>query len=78
MPAPLFRHIGLYAYRVGFLNTFVGWPPVAAEQSESLEQLRALAHDAHIQIELAPEAVPAGIDTESDLAAVRVLLGSEQ
>jgi 3-deoxy-manno-octulosonate cytidylyltransferase (CMP-KDO synthetase) len=78
MPAPLFRHIGLYAYRAGFLNTFVGWPPAAAEQSESLEQLRALAHDAYIQIELAPEAVPAGIDTESDLAAVRALLGAEQ
>ena len=56
----------------------MGWPPAAAEQSESLEQLRALAHDAHIQIELAPEAVPAGVDTESDLAAVRALLGAEQ
>ena len=76
--APVFRHIGLYAYRAGFLNTFVGWPPAAAEQSESLETLRALAHDAHIQIELAPEAVPAGVDTESDLAAVRALLGAEQ
>ena len=76
VPAPVFRHIGLYAYRAGFLNTFVGWPPAAAEQSESLEQLRALAHDVHIQIELAPEAVPAGVDTESDLAAVRALLGA--
>ena len=78
IPAPLFRHIGLYAYRAGFLDTFVGWPPAAAEQSESLEQLRALAHDVHIQIELAPEAVPAGVDTESDLAAVRALLGEQQ
>ena len=78
VPAPMFRHIGLYAYRAGFLQTFVGWPPAAAEQSESLEQLRALAHDAHIQIELAPETVPAGVDTESDLAAVRALLGAEQ
>jgi 3-deoxy-manno-octulosonate cytidylyltransferase (CMP-KDO synthetase) len=78
VPAPLFRHIGLYAYRVGFLKTFVGWPPAVAEQSESLEQLRALAHDAHIQVEQAPETVPAGVDTESDLAAVRALLGAEQ
>ena len=78
VPAPLFRHIGLYAYRAGFLQTFVGWPPAVAEQSESLEQLRALAHDAHIQIELAPGAVPAGVDTESDLATVRALLGAEQ
>ena len=78
VPAPMFRHIGLYAYRAGFLQTFVGWPPAVAEQSESLEQLRALAHDAHIQIELAPVTVPAGVDTESDLAAVRALLGAEQ
>ena len=78
VPAPMFRHIGLYAYRAGFLQTFVRWPPAVAEQSESLEQLRALTHDAHIQIELAPEAVPAGVDTESDLAAVRALLGAEQ
>ena len=78
VPAPLFRHLGLYAYRAGFLQTFVGWPPAVAEQSESLEQLRALAHDAHIQIELAPATVPAGVDTESDLAAVRALLGAEQ
>ena len=78
VPAPLIRHIGLYAYRAGFLQTFVGWPLAVAEQSESLEQLRALAHDAHIQIELAPEAVPAGVDTESDLATVRALLGAEQ
>ena len=78
VPAPLFRHIGLYAYRARFLKIFVRWPPAVAEQSESLEQLRALAHDAHIQIELAPETVPAGVDTESDLAAVRALLGAEQ
>jgi 3-deoxy-manno-octulosonate cytidylyltransferase (CMP-KDO synthetase) len=78
VPAPMFRHIGLYAYRARFLQTFVGWPPAVTEQSESLEQLRALAHDAHIQIELAPEAVPAGVDTESDLDAVRALLGAEQ
>ena len=77
VPAPLFRHIGLYAYRAGFLKAFVEWPPAVAEQSESLEQLRALAHDAYIQIELAPEAVPAGVDTEADLAAVRALLGAE-
>ena len=78
VPAPVFRHIGLYAYRARFLKIFVGWPPAVAEQSESLEQLRALAHDAHIQIELAPETTPAGVDTESDLAAVRALLGAER
>ena len=75
--APVFRHVGLYAYRAGFLGKFVSWPRSPLEQSESLEQLRALAHDAHIQVELAPEPVPAGVDTEADLAAVRDLLASD-
>ena len=75
--APMHRHVGLYAYRAGFLKQFVRWPPAAMEQSESLEQLRALANDALIQIELAPEATPPGIDTEADLAAIRRLLAAE-
>jgi 3-deoxy-manno-octulosonate cytidylyltransferase (CMP-KDO synthetase) len=72
--AAMHRHVGLYAYRAGFLQRFVAWAPSALEESESLEQLRALANDAHIQIELAPEPVPAGVDTEADLAAIRQLL----
>jgi 3-deoxy-manno-octulosonate cytidylyltransferase (CMP-KDO synthetase) len=75
--APMYRHVGLYAYRAGFLAQFVAWPPTAIEQSESLEQLRALANDAHIQIELAPEPTPPGIDTDADLAAIRRLLAPE-
>jgi 3-deoxy-manno-octulosonate cytidylyltransferase (CMP-KDO synthetase) len=75
--APMYRHVGLYAYRAGFLRQFVRWPPAAMEQSESLEQLRALANDALIQIELAPEAVPPGVDTEADLAVIRRLLAAE-
>ena len=72
--AAMHRHVGLYAYRAGFLQRFVTWTPSVLEESESLEQLRALANDAHIQIELAPEPVPAGVDTEADLAAIRQLL----
>jgi 3-deoxy-manno-octulosonate cytidylyltransferase (CMP-KDO synthetase) len=75
--APMYRHVGLYAYRAGFLRQFVRWPPAAMEQSESLEQLRALANDALIQIELAPEPVPPGVDTEADLAVIRRLLAAE-
>jgi len=75
--APIYQHVGLYAYRAGFLRQFVRWPPAAMEQSESLEQLRALANDALIQIELAPEPVPPGVDTETDLAAIRRLLAAE-
>ena len=72
----MFRHVGLYAYRAGFLRQFVTWPPAPLELSESLEQLRALAHDVHIQIELAPKPVPAGVDTEADLEAVRAHMAS--
>ncbi|HCR45016.1 MAG TPA: 3-deoxy-manno-octulosonate cytidylyltransferase [Marinobacter hydrocarbonoclasticus] len=68
------RHIGLYAYRARFLLRFVSWPPAAIEQTESLEQLRALAHDAHIQIELAPETTPIGVDTQEDFDAIQQLL----
>ncbi|MDG2461055.1 MAG: 3-deoxy-manno-octulosonate cytidylyltransferase [Luminiphilus sp.] len=75
-PAPMCRHVGLYAYRAGFLAQFVSWEPSQIEASESLEQLRALAYDAHIQIDLAPEPVPAGVDTEEDLAAIRRLLAA--
>ena len=78
VPAPMFRHIGLYAYRAGLLQAGVGWPAAAPGQTEPPGPLRALAHDAHIQIESAPDPVPAGVDTESDLAAVRALLGAEQ
>ena len=70
-PAPVFRHVGLYGYRAGFLRQFVGWAPALAELSESLEQLRALANDVWIQVESAPEPVPAGVDTEADLEAMR-------
>ena len=75
--APMYRHVGLYAYRVGFLKKFVTWPLTAMEQSESLEQLRALANDAYIQIEMAPDPAPTGVDTEADLIAIRQLLAPE-
>ena len=77
LAAPMYRHVGLYAYRVGFLKKFVTWPLTAMEQSESLEQLRALANDAHIQIEVAPDPAPTGVDTEADLIAIRQLLALE-
>ena len=69
-----YRHIGIYAYRVGLLHQFVRWPPAWLERAESLEQLRALAHGAQIHIEAACAPVPAGVDTESDLIRVRAQL----
>ena len=66
-----FRHIGIYAYRVEFLEKFVSWSPAPLEQLEQLEQLRALYYGERIHIEPAIATVPAGVDTEEDLAAVR-------
>ena len=66
-----FRHIGLYAYRAGFLRDFSTWRPTPLEQFERLEQLRALEHDRLIQVDVALESIPPGVDTEQDLALVR-------
>jgi len=69
-----FRHIGLYAYRAQFLHRFVQWPPALLEQTESLEQLRALAHGVRIHVQEACETVPGGVDTDADLLMVRKIL----
>jgi 3-deoxy-manno-octulosonate cytidylyltransferase (CMP-KDO synthetase) len=68
------RHIGLYAYRVGFLHRYVTWPQASYETLESLEQLRALHYGEHIHVDLAPEGMPSGIDTPEDLAQMRDFL----
>jgi 3-deoxy-manno-octulosonate cytidylyltransferase (CMP-KDO synthetase) len=71
---PYRRHIGMYAYRVGFLHDFVSWGPCWLEQAEALEQLRALWHGVRIHIEDAIEAPAVGVDTPEDLERVRRLL----
>lgn len=69
------RHLGLYAYRVGFLRDFVGWPPAPTERTEALEQLRALWNGRRIHVDVAREIPPPGVDTPEDLVAVeRALL----
>lgn len=69
-----YRHIGIYAYRTGFLHQFVSWPPAPQEQLESLEQLRALHNGVRIHVDIAKQRVPGGVDTKDDLAHVRRLL----
>lgn len=66
-----FRHIGLYAYRVGFLESFVSMPPAPIEQAESLEQLRVLWNGGRIHISEALEPPGHGVDTVDDLNAAR-------
>ena len=71
---PYRRHIGIYAYRAGFLHDFVNWGPCWLENTESLEQLRALWHGVRIHVADALEAPPGGVDTAEDLERVRRLL----
>ncbi|KPY32996.1 MULTISPECIES: 3-deoxy-manno-octulosonate cytidylyltransferase [Pseudomonas syringae group] len=71
---PLRRHIGIYAYRAGFLHDFVRWGPCMLENTENLEQLRALWNGVRIHVADALEAPPAGVDTPEDLERVRRLL----
>lgn len=72
---PAYRHIGIYAYRTGFLKVYGSLSPAAIEQYEALEQLRALWHGYRISVSLTGLASIAGVDTPADLARVRALLG---
>jgi 3-deoxy-manno-octulosonate cytidylyltransferase (CMP-KDO synthetase) len=67
-------HIGIYAYRVGFLKTFTGLAVCEIESLEKLEQLRALWNGYSIHTELAAELPGPGVDTEDDLFEVTQLL----
>jgi 3-deoxy-manno-octulosonate cytidylyltransferase (CMP-KDO synthetase) len=73
-PAECYRHIGIYAYRVGVLRQFITWPVAAIEAVERLEQLRALYNGVPIHVSVAPVRIPPGVDTPEDLAAVRAFL----
>jgi 3-deoxy-manno-octulosonate cytidylyltransferase (CMP-KDO synthetase) len=64
---PVLRHMGIYAYRVGFLKKFALLPPAPIEQLEMLEQLRALWNGYKIKVSIAQGASPAGVDTPDDL-----------
>jgi len=65
------RHLGIYAYRADFLQAYTRLEPAPPEQAESLEQLRALWNSYRIQVHVASEAPPAGVDTQEDLERIR-------
>lgn len=69
-----YRHMGMYAYRAGFLRSYAGLPPCPLEQSESLEQLRALWYGHRIHVAEALERGEAGVDTPADLERIRAVL----
>lgn len=69
-----FRHVGLYAYRVGFLQEYMEWEPSELEEMEQLEQLRVLWNGGRVHLTQAQEAVPSDVNTEEDLEKVRKYL----
>lgn len=72
--SPGHRHIGLYAYRAGFVKEYAQWSPCKLEMAESLEQLRVLWHGRQIAVCQAAELPGPGVDTEADLEKVRNIL----
>lgn len=65
------RHIGIYAYRVGFLKEYLALSSCEIEHVESLEQLRVLWHGYRIQVGQAACPSAPGIDTAEDLERAR-------
>lgn len=72
-----YRHIGLYAYRAGFVKQYVAWPECELEHVEKLEQLRVLWHGEKILVLDALCDAGVGVDTAADLQRVRTLLQPE-
>ena len=71
---PVLRHMGIYAYRVGFLKRYGQLPMSRLEQIESLEQLRVLANGEHISVYISHQAAAPGVDTPEDVALVEQYL----
>jgi 3-deoxy-manno-octulosonate cytidylyltransferase (CMP-KDO synthetase) len=67
------RHIGIYAYRAGFIKDYVSWPASQLEQIECLEQLRVLWQGEAIHVATALEVPAVGVDTPEDLERARLL-----
>lgn len=70
---PVYRHLGIYAYRCGFLRAFKKMRPAAIERFEALEQLRALAYGHRISVAITRSAPHPGVDTPADLQRVLAL-----
>ncbi|AXA84068.1 3-deoxy-manno-octulosonate cytidylyltransferase [Lysobacter oculi] len=70
------RHIGIYAYRAGFLRQFAQMPPGRLEQLEKLEQLRVLEAGFRIAVAVTPDSFPPGVDTPEDLARAEAHLAA--
>jgi 3-deoxy-manno-octulosonate cytidylyltransferase (CMP-KDO synthetase) len=74
---PVYRHIGIYGYRCGFLRQYTRLEPPHIERFEALEQLRALWHGFRVTVAITRQAPEAGVDTPEDLETVRRLFASD-
>lgn len=74
---PVWRHIGIYAYRSHFLKLYNQWPSSPLEKTESLEQLRVLENGYPIAVHTVDYDTGIGVDTEQDLQQVRALLTND-
>ena len=75
---PLYRHYGLYAYRVAFLERYPTLPPAPIERFEALEQLRALWHGHRIVVDVTDGTPAPGVDTPEALERVRAIYEAER
>lgn len=71
---PVYRHIGMYGYRVSFLQQYTQMEPCVLETTESLEQLRALWYGVKIHMGIVEQAPGHGVDTLDDVMRVDQLL----
>jgi len=70
---PHYRHQGIYGYSLPLLLKFVKWKPTGLEQTEQLEQLRALEHGVKIRVAITSR-ISTGVDRPEDVALVERLL----
>lgn len=73
-PSHLYRHIGIYAYRAGFVQEYVQMSAAVIERLECLEQLRVLWHGRKIKVGVAETVPGPGVDTQDELERVTQLL----
>lgn len=71
------RHIGLYAYRAGFVREYAAWPACPIENLEALEQLRVLWAGRRIVVAEADVEPGPGVDTPADLERARAYFTKE-
>lgn len=70
-----YRHVGLYAYRVSFLQEYIEWPASPLEKMESLEQLRILWNGSRIHMVISKDRIPPEVNTPEDLEKIKESAG---